>query len=178
VRDQAAVIVPRHATLLAVVGCGLAVAACGGASHRSAPKSNAQFAMARCMRSHGVSNFPDPRPGGGFTVVSAAGSSTLTVDGITFDGPAFESAIRTCKFFGGGTAPPPISAAQQQQMIAKARCIRTHGVPNFPDPTFGPGGEGAGINLGPGDNLQAPAVRRALKACAHVGTNIPGLGLG
>ena len=171
-------IAPPRSAVLAAVGCALAVAACGGASHKSATKSNAQFALSRCMRTHGVSDFPDPRPGGGFTVASTPGSSTLTVDGITFDGPAFESAIKTCKFFGGGTRPAPISAAQQQQMIAKARCVRTHGVPNFPDPTFGPGGEGAGINLGPGDNPQAPAVSRALKACAHVGTNIPGLGLG
>jgi hypothetical protein len=171
-------IAPRRLTVLAAVGCALAVAACGGASRKSAPKSNSQFALARCMRTHGVSNFPDPRPGGGFTVGSTPGSSTLIVDGITFDGPAFESAIKSCRFFGGGTRPPPISAAQQQQMIAKARCVRTHGVPNFPDPTFGPGGEGAGIKLGPGDNPQAPAVRRAFKACAHVGTNIPGVGLG
>jgi hypothetical protein len=71
------------------------------------------------MRAHGVPNFPDPRAGGGFSVESSPGSSTLTVDGITFDGrPAFESAITTCKFFGGGTAPPPISAAEQRAMIA------------------------------------------------------------
>jgi hypothetical protein len=130
------------------------------------------------MRAHGVTNFPDPRPGGGFSVESSPGSSTLTVDGITFDGPAFESAITTCKFFGGGTAPPPISAAEQRAMIAKARCIRTHGVPDFPEPTFGPGGHGAGIKLGPGDSVLSPAVKRAAKACAPVGSAIPGVDLG
>lgn len=160
----------------AVVLGGLVIAACGGAGHRPAPRSNTQFAIAQCMRAHGVSNFPDPRPGGGFSAVSSPGSSEVTIDGTTFDGPAFESAIKTCKFFGGGTEPPPISGAQQQQMIAKAHCIRTHGVPNFPDPTFGPGGEGAGINLGPDDNPQAPAMKRAISACAKVGTNIPGAG--
>lgn len=164
--------------MLLTISSALAVAACGAGSHAAGPKASSQQLLARCMRAHGAPNFPDPRPGGGFSVASSPGSSTLSVDGITFSGPAFESAVKTCRFFGGGSGPPPISEAQQQQMIAKARCIRHHGVPNFPDPTFGPGGEGAGINLGPGDNLQSPAVRLAVKACVDVGAPIPGAGLG
>ena len=63
-------------------------------------------------------------------------------------------------------------------MVANARCIRKHGVPSFPDPTFGPGGEGAGVNLGPGAGRPSPAIEQAAKACAHVGTPIPGIGVG
>jgi hypothetical protein len=55
-------------------------------------------------------------------------------------------------------------------MIANARCIRTHGMPNFPDPTFAAGGKGVGVDLGPGENLGSPAIKRAARACAHVGT--------
>ena len=57
-------------------------------------------------------------------------------------------------------------------MVANARCIREHGVPNFPDLTFGPDGEGAGVAFG---NASAPAFQRAGKACAHVETQIPGV---
>ena len=134
--------------------------------------------MAQCMRAHGASNFPDPISNNGaegFSVSATPGSPTLTVNNITFSGPAFEAAIQKCKFFGGGSRPAPISGTQKEGMIAKARCIRRHGVPNFPDPTIAPNGEGVGINLGPSFNPNAPAVRNALKECANVGQSIPGV---
>lgn len=168
---------------VAAIGCALALAACGAsagynpAAATNPNSSTGPLALSQCMHSHGIKNFPDPS-NGGLSLATSPGTDTVMADGITFSGPAFESGVKSCKFFGGGTGPPPISGAQQEQMIAKARCIRTHGVPNFPDPTFGPGGEGVGINLAPGDNPQGPAVRRAARACAHVGTNIPGVGLG
>jgi hypothetical protein len=83
--------------------------------------------------------------------------------------------VKACKFFGGGSSASGISAAQQQSFIAKARCIRTHGVPGFPDPQFGPGGRGIGLNLGPGERPSSPAIQRALKACAGVGSPLPGI---
>ena len=36
---------------------------------------------------------------------------------------------------GGGSSSPESSASTQQKMLAYAQCMRTHGVPNFPDPT-------------------------------------------
>ena len=129
------------------------------------------------MRSHGVPNFPDPRPssvGGGFSIGVLSGSSAVTVDGITFNGPAYHTANNACSHLDRGIVPQPLSEAQEQGMIAKARCIRDHGLPGFPDPTFGPGGMGAGIQLGPGFNPDSPAMRRAAKACAAVGVPIPG----
>ena len=38
--------------------------------------------------------------------------------------------------------PPPITPAQQQSFLANAQCMREHGVPNFPNPTF-PAAEGS-----------------------------------
>jgi hypothetical protein len=35
---------------------------------------------------------------------------------------------------GGGSSSPESSASTQQKMLAYAQCVRTHGVPNFPDP--------------------------------------------
>jgi hypothetical protein len=48
--------------------------------------------------------------------------------------------------------------------------MRSHGVPNFPDPQFetGPGG-GVGIRLGgPGVNPNSPAFQTAEKACGGI----------
>ena len=173
----------RHAAaiVLATAGVALAIAACGSSSSEPTASSNPQFALARCMRAHGVSGFPDPTkgPGGeGFRITKSVGSSSLDVDGIPFSGPAFQSAERVCKLFGGGSSPPPISERQKLAMIAKARCIRRHGVPDFPDPTFPAGGGVESGGLGPGLGPRSPAVQRAARDCANAGTAIPGVGVG
>ena len=163
----------RRPIALAALGCALALAACGSSAKSTGGKAGSgQYAQgvrySDCMRAHGVPSFPDPSPGGGFP---------LRTSGINEQSPAFESAQKACAALepGGGT-PPPIPAAQQAGMVAKARCIREHGVPNFPDPTFGPGGEGAGVLFQ--GNASSPAFQHAVKACARVGTNIPGVGVG
>jgi hypothetical protein len=55
-------------------------------------------------------------------VVSSPGSDSLTVDGITFSGPAFQAAEKACTKLlpGGGGLPPPVSAAQRRAAIANA----------------------------------------------------------
>jgi hypothetical protein len=58
-------------------------------------------------------------------------------------------------------------------MIAKARCIRQHGFPNFPDPDAS--GDNIGLGTSPaGWNPEAPAAIKAREACATLGTAIPG----
>lgn len=131
------------------------------------------------MRSHGVPNFPDPISGSGgegFSITKSAGSSSVTINGIAFSGPAFEAAQKACRSVGTLGAPAPLSEAQKEALVAKAHCIRTHGVPSFPDPFFGPHGYGVGINLPAGFNPQEPAFVNAAKACASVGATIPGVG--
>jgi hypothetical protein len=172
--------------VLAVLMCGLAVAACGGAGATPAQPagtgtnaSNPQALTAsECMRAHGITNFPDPvkAPGGvGLSVAESPGSPTITVGGIPFSGPAFTAAARTCRFGPGDNARPSLSAAQRRGMLKNAACMRTHGVPNFPDPDFGPrggvkGAESAGINR------NAPAFIRANQDCNNVGVPLPGGG--
>ena len=51
-----------------------------------------------------------------------------------------------------------------------SRCMRSHGVPNFPDPQFqtAPGG-GFGVKIGgPGVNPSSPAFQAAQKACGKI----------
>ncbi len=157
----------RAPIAFAAVSVALGLAACGSSKPKATAASNSQLALAQCMRAHGVPNFPDPivGPGGaGFSISQSLSGGPLSVDGITFGGPAFTSAGKTCKLFGGGTAPPPVSESQKLQEFHFAECMRAHGVPKFPDPVFPPGG-GIERKLSPGVNPDSPAFQRAAKAC-------------
>ena len=87
-----------------------------------------------CMRSHGVPNYPDPDSQGVITITI---SSALNPSS-----PLFQKAQDSCQ--GLRPAGNGLSAARQQQLKARllafAACMRSHGVPNYPDPTFGAGG--------------------------------------
>lgn len=143
---------------------------------------DANLKIAQCMRSHRVSNFPDSSTsvseegGGGFSIqYDVNGSSELMVNGVSVGGPAYPAAAQTCGLSAGH--PAPVSEAEKQGMIAKAHCIRTHGVPNFLDPFFGAGG-GIAFRRPAGYDIQVPAFQQAKKACATVGTAILGAGVG
>jgi hypothetical protein len=165
---------------LALAGCGVSGGGGGGvgAGTTTTGGSNKLFAMSRCMRAHGVSNFPDPTNssggGVGMSVTMTKGSSAITLAGVTFSGPTFTAAEKTCRF-GAYGARPKLTEAQKRGMLKSAACMRTHGVPNFPDPTFPPG---AGVSLaGAGQiNRNSPAFQAAAKACVRVGMGIPGGG--
>ena len=75
------------------------------------------------------------------TVVRSPGSSTLTIEGIPFSGPTFAAAQKACKFFGGRRGRPQVSENEEWIQLHFAQCMRKHGVPNFPDPTFPPAAE-------------------------------------
>ena len=146
--------------------CAVVLAACGSskpALHKHSVGFTAQYAAARCMRAHGVSNFPDPESDGGNSVSASVGSSTITIAGIAFSGPAFERGEKLCNPLGLGTGPPPISEATKQKLIAFAECMRRHGLNQWADPTFPPGG---GIMQGGGPyNRSDPKVQSAAAAC-------------
>jgi hypothetical protein len=119
----------------ALAGIALLASACGGGSPGSGSPAAAgatayqkALAYTRCMRSHGVPGFPDPTSQG-----------TFIPTGIDPHSPQFQSAMRTCHHLlpaGSGQR----TAAQQQQVESNALkfavCVRTHGIPGFPDPVF------------------------------------------
>jgi hypothetical protein len=153
---------------------GVAHLGAGGATTTtagpSAPNGAADLAKATaysaCMRAHGVPAFPDPTPspdGKGFGIqLSQAGSGGGGVDP---NSPAFQSADNGCKSLmpNRGVAPP-MSAAQQQEMLQWAACIRAHGIPDFPDPTFDHGGPQIGIKVNGGSRAQMQAAQDACKS--------------
>jgi hypothetical protein len=154
-------------TALVIAGCGSSAAS----NPTGTVSSYAQgVRYSDCMRSHGVRNYPDPDVGGG------AARPTSEIDR---QSPAVRSAEAACAHLHlGGSATPPVSAAQRAGMIAYARCIREHGVPNFPDPRFGPGGEGIEVGVVGATEADSPAFKRALTICEHAGIALPELGTG
>jgi hypothetical protein len=119
------------------------------------------------MRSNGISNFPDPTqgPGGqGLSISMTPGSAALTVQGVTFSGPAFEKAEQSCRRYLVASGPPPqLSASGRAQLVAFAKCMRAHGVPRFADPTTGPVGVVAPKRSSAYSN--SPAFNHAVSVC-------------
>jgi len=175
----------RHATIpvlaaaVLIAGCGSSNSSSGSSgSGASASKQSRGIAFAACMRSHGVPNFPDPSASGGGVQIQASQRSgsgqTLTVNGVPVSAPAFQSASQACnsKLPHGGKGPPGGITAIRAKALKMAQCMRSHGVPNFPDPqvTSGPGG-GVGVKLGgPGSGIdpQAPAFKSAQQTCGSI----------
>ena len=166
----------RRITPALVILGSLALAACGSSSPtatNAAAKTNQMIAYAKCMRSHGVPNFPDPgsNGNGGIQIQQSqrAGSgSSLSVNGVKVNGPAFQSAMQSCRSkLPNGGHPPPLSAARKAAMLQFSRCMRENGLPNFPDPVFGSGGQ-VQLRVGPQGGLDpnSPAFQKAQAACA------------
>ena len=159
---------------IALTGAGslLALSACGSSSKPKSPASSNNSKLVRyadCMRTHGVPDFPDPLDGG----------FPLRTSGINMSSPAFVSAQKGCASVqpGGSAGPAPITGEQLYEMSEKARCIRKHGFPDFPDPTLAAGGHTFSNRPPAGWNPVAPASLKARKACARVGITIPGWGV-
>lgn len=169
----------RRLIALAVICVGLAVAGCGSSSSRPAANDSSPIALSHCMRANGVSNFPDPTagPGGeGFNTIGLGANGVLVVDGIRFVGPALTKAEKACKQYlpGGGAPPPALTASEQAKIVAQAQCMRTHGVPNFPDPSFSGGSPVKAQVAGNGINPQSPAFQHAVAACGAAKFRVPG----
>jgi len=118
------------------------------------------------MRRHGVPNFPDLN--GNAMRIEASGQ-TISVNGFSFSAAAFSAARQKCRGDMPHTSASPAQAAQQRQRGLKfARCMRSHGVTNFPDPkvTSGSGANQVARLTGvTAQELQSPTFQAAAKAC-------------
>jgi hypothetical protein len=105
----------------------------------------------QCMRAHGVTNFPDP-------LTAGPGAK----DGLDANSPTFQAAWAACRqYFPPGVPTPAQSAQREADLLRFAQCMRTHGVPNFPDPDS----QGAFNIAGTGINPNSPTVLAAGRTC-------------
>ncbi len=140
----------------------------GGAQHSEAaiaapggPEAQKKMvAFAQCIRSHGVPDFPEPSEGR----LLIKGTSK---NGLNPGSPQFRSAMKACRSLA--PAPkisPQQSAAMQAQALKFSECMRSHGVPDFPDPKFEGGGMRIQLKGGSGGlNPGSPQFQAAQKAC-------------
>ncbi len=173
----------RRAALVigAILAVGVGVAACGGGpstpgvargsattaaaniSAGSTKQATGLLAYASCMRSHGVPNFPDPAGSGGipkegvisaFRAVSSSQASRA------------QNACQQLLPAGGSLSGQPsqtVTAQDQHYYLNAARCMRSHGITDFPDPIF----SGGGVNFPVASSINQNSTQftQAVHAC-------------
>jgi hypothetical protein len=156
------------AWVVVVAPFSLLAAACGGggspgvariASSTTAvtPPQNGLVAFPRCMRSNGVPRFPDPSP-------SRTSKPSLQQLGVS--GPQYRAALSACAHLlpnGGQSQRPTITPADRADYLRGAECMRSHGLPAFPDPTFQ--SNNVTFNIPSGIDTNSPQFRSAATTC-------------
>lgn len=165
----------RIMTVLALVAGAVALAGCGSSdpggggstgSQGDSANSSKAFQFAQCMRSHGVPNFPDPT-GGQLNLRVQQSQNGTAVNGVQVNGPAFRSAMNACRSYlpNGGHPTAAQTARAHAAALQFSRCMRAHGLPNFPDPQFSGGKVSMQIGSGTGLDPNSPAFKAAQRAC-------------
>src|SRR6266487_765617 len=141
------------AAFIAIVSVVLLAAACsgsgsaagsGGSNAGESTTSPSAVAYAACMRSHGVPNYPDPDSNGQLPKTSAQRLAVSTSQ--------LQAAQQACQHLlpnAGGSLEQQTEqcistsncpqALVQQILTAErkfAQCMRSHGMPKYPDPTI------------------------------------------
>ena len=130
------------AAILATAALALSAAACSGSpSAGSGGSPNAggpadppsAVAYSHCMRSHGLPNYPDPSSSN--TMPNGLPKVSPQLLGVSSS--QFQAAQTSCRHLLPNGGQSPRSASQQllSDGLKFARCMRSHAVPNWPDPT-------------------------------------------
>jgi hypothetical protein len=135
---------------------GTSAAPAGGSARHS------ELAYSQCMRAHGITDFPDPSAQGGLDLNGGPGSD------LNPSSPQFKAANNACKSLlpPQRAMSPAQQAAARAQALKYARCMRAHGISDFPDPdSHG----GIALKPSPGGDLDPnnPLYQAADKACQH-----------
>jgi hypothetical protein len=124
------------------------------------------------MRSHGVTNFPDPASTG--EIPKPAVVSALEAVGKSL-GAAAQHACNHLVPAGGLSGQPvhTITPKDRQDYLEAAACMRSHGFPDFPDPTFT--STDAQVNLPPSINQNSSQFTSAATICTRlIPAGLPG----
>jgi hypothetical protein len=181
----------------AFIAAALLLAACDGSRPSSGPggspsagistMSPSAVAFSACMRAHGVPNFPDPDSKGmpGQVDPRRLGVSPAlyqvaeqTCQPLLPPSGSLQQQTQQCVVFG---ACPPALVQQLLNVERQwAQCLRTHGVPNWPDPTISAKGgrpvfdlTGAGIDPESADT--SPFLAKEAACRNQVGGGVPNL---
>ncbi len=149
--------------LVALVAVSLLAVGCGtGSSSRGATTTagGGALAVARCMRSHGLSNWPAPTTSGHF--------DKATLVHLGYSDTRVRAVGSTCGHLLPAGPGPQETAQQTRTRVAYAlsfaRCMRARGFPSFPDPTA-QGQLTPEMVTGAGIDLHQQALLQAGLAC-------------
>ena len=139
----AAAIIATGALVVLAAACSSPSSAGGSPAAAGSATSSSAVAYSHCMRSHGVPNFPDPPSSG---LVPKADPQELGVSSSQLqaaqracqhlyptNGGALGASLRQCE--ETGDCPQAMVQRVVNDMRLLARCMRSHGVPSWPDPT-------------------------------------------
>jgi hypothetical protein len=142
VARTAAAIIAAAALALLAAACGSSPSSAGSGGSSNAGGSakpstaggsaNARLVVfSRCMRSHGVPNFPDPQAG-------ASNAKFPSAQQLQVSSSQLSTAENACQRLLPVGVDDQFSPAEVplllRGMLPFSRCMRSHGVPNFPDP--------------------------------------------
>ena len=163
---------PTALRAIAIASLALLAAGCGGSgksptngSTLSQNPVQAAFRYSACMRNHGVTNFPDPQ------VLNHNGEHGVRIQAVgPKSSPQFEAATKACQgILPAPSGNGPQETAQQKRTrladaLSFARCMRSHGVTSFPDPTA-LGDLSIEMVQAQGIDVHSPAILRVVQAC-------------
>ncbi len=163
-RNAASLSVATIATVVVAVlaaGCGGGSPGAPSGASSTTTAQNGALAFARCMRSHGVQGWPDPTSTGAFdkAKVRALGVSRSRLT----------SSSLTCSKLhplDGRPEGQTITLADQADYLRASACMRAHGFPSFPDPTFQ--NQRVSANVPASLDQDAPKFKRAAATCTKL----------
>lgn len=177
----AAAIIATAAVALLAAACGSGSGSppsigAGGSSNAGRSTSQKEVAYSHCMRSNGVPNFPDPS--------SSGGVPKETAQQLGASNSQLQAALNACQHLLPNTGNiddnPAALHLWWSQMLHFARCMHSHGVPNWPDPspypqdparpTFNLHAAGIGFHQGaqPGNIVNSPQIQAKVQQCESV----------
>ncbi len=120
------------------------------------------------MRSNGVPRYPDPSSSNELP----NGLTKVSVQQLGVSSSQFQVAERACAHLlpNGGQTTPAASAQLLSKTVRFSQCMRSHGVPNWPDPIIGPDGSPSFnlIGLRGIPDQGSPQFQSAVHACGHL----------
>jgi hypothetical protein len=163
---------PSHVPLaaLGVSAAVLMLAACGSSTSTAGKTSTASAAdnalnFSKCMREHGVKNFPNPETSGGRVALRVKAGP----GGVEATPQTMEAAQSACKRFQPAeqtNVSPQEKIARQEAVLKFAKCMRTHGINVHASAVGG----GVQIQVHPGSggggpSPESPGFQAAQKGC-------------
>jgi len=110
-------------------------AACGASATSPGRLYQQALAYTGCMRSHGVPDFPAPKPGPDGTL-----TFPLNPPAGMLASPGYDAAFRACLKRAVIGARPARYRAIALSALKQAECMRTHGIASYPSPAALNGG--------------------------------------